>query len=86
MPATWSSRAVRLCRGPDIRAIVPDLQHVPVNKGAGTRALSAKDIQSKFLANATLWLDEAHAESALEVIMCPEPRPVRTVMHTLRKQ
>ena len=59
-------------------------QHVPVNKGAGTRALSAKDIQSKFLANATLWLDESHAESALEAIMCSEPRSVRSVMHTLR--
>jgi 2-methylcitrate dehydratase PrpD len=59
-------------------------QHVPVNKGAGTRALSAKDIQSKFLANATLWLDAAHAEGALEAIMGLEPRPVRSVMHTLR--
>ncbi len=43
-----------------------------------------QDIQSKFLANATLWLDEEHAESALEAIMCPESRPVRSVMHTLR--
>lgn len=59
-------------------------RHVPINKGAGPRALSAEDIQSKFLANATLLLDEMRAESALKAIMDFEPRSVRSVMQTLR--
>ena len=56
---------------------------VPINKGAGSRALTAPDIQSKFLANATLRLDEARARRALDAIMTPEPKSVRSVMRTL---
>ena len=59
-------------------------RHVPINKGAGPRALSAEDIQTKFRANALLRLDEGRVERALEAIMCPEPIVVRSVMQTLR--
>lgn len=58
-------------------------RHVPINKGAGPRALTAEDIQSKFLANATLRLDARRARSALEAIMCREPGSARSVMQTL---
>jgi 2-methylcitrate dehydratase PrpD len=57
-------------------------RHVPINKGAGSRALTAADIQSKFLANATLRLDEKHAQAALKAIM--SDGPVRAMMETLR--
>jgi 2-methylcitrate dehydratase PrpD len=59
-------------------------RYVPINKGAGTRALCADDIQSKFLANATLRFDESQTQSALEAIMSVRPRSVRSVMQTLR--
>lgn len=57
-------------------------RHVPINKGAGTRALCAEDIQGKFLANATLRLTESRAQCALEAIM--SVGPIRSVMQTLR--
>jgi 2-methylcitrate dehydratase PrpD len=59
-------------------------RRVPINKGAGPRALSAHDIQSKFLANAALRLDESRARGALEAIMTLGSKPVRSVMQTLR--
>jgi 2-methylcitrate dehydratase PrpD len=59
-------------------------RHVPINKGAGPRALAAEEIQSKFLANATLRIDDSRAQRALESIMSVGPRSVRSVMHTLR--
>lgn len=58
-------------------------RRIPINKGAGPRALSAQDIQSKFLANAMLRLDAGRAQSALEAIMTPAPS-LRSVMQTLR--
>jgi 2-methylcitrate dehydratase PrpD len=59
-------------------------RRVPINKGAGTRALSASDIESKFLSNATLRLDEARARCALDAIMTLASTPVRSVMQALR--
>ena len=58
-------------------------RHVPINNGAGTRALAAEDIKTKFLANATLRLDAPRARSALEAILTPTPRSVRSVMQIL---
>ena len=58
-------------------------RRIPINKGAGPRALSAQDIQSKFLANAMLRVDAGRALSALEAIMSPAPS-LRFVMQTLR--
>ena len=58
-------------------------RRIPINKGAGPRALSAQDIQSKFLANAMLRLDAGRAQSALDAIMTPAPT-LRAVMQTLR--
>ena len=98
-PATQSLAAKVLCRA-DPKTQFPDHysggvtvvlkdgrelhRYVPVNKGAGTRALSAEDIRSKFLANATLKIDDGHAQRALEMIMNPAPTAVRSVMRTLR--
>jgi 2-methylcitrate dehydratase PrpD len=60
------------------------LQHqVPVNKGAGERALTADDVAAKFLANAALALGEERARQALASIMDPGERPVRSVLAPL---
>jgi 2-methylcitrate dehydratase PrpD len=58
--------------------------HVQVNKGAGDRALTAKDIAAKFLANATLTVGEQRARQALESVMDGSARTVRSVMHSFR--
>ena len=58
-------------------------RHVPINKGAGPRALSAQDIKAKFLANATLRLDERHAQSALDAVMSGGAGSVRSLMQIL---
>lgn len=57
--------------------------HVPVNKGAGARALRAEDIQTKFLDNATLRLGEERARRALEAILNPLSTSVRSVMRAV---
>jgi 2-methylcitrate dehydratase PrpD len=57
--------------------------HVSINKGAGARALSAADIQEKFLANAMLLLDRKRAHQALHAIMNCETTSVRAVMQAL---
>jgi 2-methylcitrate dehydratase PrpD len=57
--------------------------HVPVNKGAGSLALPAEDIRAKFLANATLRVEQRHAETAFQAIMSLEPQSVRSVMQTM---
>jgi len=61
-------------------------RHVAVNKGAGTRALSAADIEAKFLSNAALHVGDAAARRALEAILDPRPRTTRSVMALLRPQ
>ena len=55
-------------------------RRIPINKGAGPRALSAQDIEAKFLANATLWLDKGRAQSALDAVMSAGAGPVRSLM------
>lgn len=59
-------------------------RRVAINKGAGPRSLAAHDIQSKFLANASLQLDESRARRAMDAIMTRGPEPVRSVMQMLR--
>jgi 2-methylcitrate dehydratase PrpD len=44
-------------------------RRVPINKGAGPRALSARDIEAKFLANAGLRFDESRAQRVLDAVM-----------------
>lgn len=58
-------------------------RHVPINKGAGPRALAAQDIEAKFLANAALRLDKGRAQSALDAVMSAGAGPVRTLMQVL---
>jgi 2-methylcitrate dehydratase PrpD len=58
-------------------------RRVPINKGAGPRALSAQDIEAKFLANANLRLDKSRAQSALDAVTCTGPGSVRSLMQIL---
>jgi 2-methylcitrate dehydratase PrpD len=58
-------------------------RHVPINKGAGPRALSAQDIEAKFLANASLWLNQGRAQSALDAVMSASSGPVRSLLQLL---
>jgi 2-methylcitrate dehydratase PrpD len=58
-------------------------RRVPINKGAGPRALSAQDIEAKFLANAILRLDQSRAQSALDAVMSTNPASVRSLMQIL---
>jgi 2-methylcitrate dehydratase PrpD len=60
-------------------------RHVPVNKGAGERALPPEDIIAKFHANAALTLGEQRARRAMESVMDGSARSVRSVMQTLRR-
>jgi 2-methylcitrate dehydratase PrpD len=59
-------------------------RHVPINKGAGSRSLSASDIQTKFIANATLRLDAQRAARAMATVLDTETKSVRSVMQTLQ--
>ena len=56
---------------------------VPVNKGAGDRAMSAADIQEKFLANAQLKLSPAQAAETLKILMNARGQTVRAVVKAL---
>jgi len=54
--------------------------YVPINKGAGERAMSANDIKEKFLANAQLKLTETQAAATLEILQKARGKPVRAVL------
>ena len=56
---------------------------VPVNKGAGDRAMSAADIQEKFLTNAQLKLSSAQAAETLKILMNARGQTVRAVVKAL---
>ncbi len=53
---------------------------VPINKGAGERAMSANDIKEKFLANAQLKLTETQAAATLEILQKARGKSVRAVL------
>lgn len=55
-------------------------QHVPVNKGAGARALEAADIEAKFLANAGMRLEPAQARRVRDAVLTDEPVSTRMLM------
>jgi 2-methylcitrate dehydratase PrpD len=97
-PATRDLATKVLCR-PDHKTLFPAYfsggvtitlrdgselhEHVPINRGAGPRSLSGTDIEAKFLANATLLIDQTRAERAMQIILDPKPTPVRCVMQRL---
>lgn len=60
-------------------------QHVAVNKGAGERALSADDIQAKFMANATMHVDAAAAGRVRDAVLGPHDLSTRALMALLRR-
>ena len=57
--------------------------YVPINKGAGERAMSAQDITEKFLANAQLKLTPAQANAALNIVMNACGKSARAVLKDL---
>lgn len=58
-------------------------RHVPVNKGAGDRALSVDDMVAKFLDTAGPHLGSSRARRAADLLLDPSPRSVREVMQVL---
>ena len=57
-------------------------KHIPINKGAGERAMTADDIAQKFMATATLKASEAQARKMLEAVMQAQSASVSEVMRT----
>jgi 2-methylcitrate dehydratase PrpD len=58
-------------------------RRILINKGAGPRALSAQDIEAKFLANASLRVERSGAQRILDAVMSARPGPVRGLMQIL---
>ncbi|WP_158241553.1 MmgE/PrpD family protein [Novosphingobium sp. TH158] len=61
-------------------------RHVPVNSGAGENALSAEQVAAKFMASASLAIDEAQAGRVLDRVMRLESIPVRQLAAALRTE
>ena len=69
---------VRLRDGTELK------EHIPVNKGAGTRAMSSADIMEKFQANAGTLVDAARSERMMQAVLEGRGRSVREVMREFR--
>lgn len=61
-------------------------RHVPVNSGAGERAMSAEAVAGKFMASASLAIAEDRATRIRDAVMDLENTPVRELMALLRSQ
>ena len=59
-------------------------RHVRVNSGAGERAMSAAQVTAKFMASASLAIDEAKAERIAEAVLDLEKVSARELMALLR--
>lgn len=59
-------------------------EHIPVNKGAGERAISASDIMEKFQANARVLVDATKADRMMKAVLQGKGRPVRDVLAEFR--
>ena len=57
--------------------------HDKVNRGAGDRALSAADIQSKYFENAALAVNRSRAEAICEAVLTLEQRPAADLARLL---
>lgn len=60
-------------------------RHVRVNSGAGERAMMAEAVMDKFLASASLTIDESKAKQISDMIMALENHSARELMALLRK-
>ncbi|MDO9025574.1 MmgE/PrpD family protein [Zwartia sp.] len=60
-------------------------RYVPVNKGAGSRALSREDISEKFMSNATMHLTKEQALTAQALILDGTSLKVSQVLQALQK-
>lgn len=60
-------------------------RYVPVNKGAGSRALSREDISEKFMSNATMHLTKAQALAAQTLILDGTSVKVSKILQALQK-
>ncbi len=59
-------------------------RHVPINSGAGERALTPEQVAAKFMASASLAVSTEQAESIRDAVMRLEELPVRELMALLR--
>jgi 2-methylcitrate dehydratase PrpD len=59
-------------------------RHVPVNSGAGARAMDEGQVVAKFMASASLAIEAARAESIAEAVLDLENRPARALAELLR--
>jgi 2-methylcitrate dehydratase PrpD len=60
-------------------------RYVPINKGAGSRALSRVDISEKFMSNATMHLTKERALAAQALILDGSSIKVSEILKALQK-
>ena len=59
-------------------------RHVRVNSGAGERAMGAAQVTAKFMASASLAIDEAKAARIADAVLSLESTTARDLMALLR--
>ncbi len=59
-------------------------RHVPINSGAGERALTPEQVAAKFMASASLAVSDGQAQRIRDAVMRLETMPVRALMALLR--
>lgn len=59
-------------------------KHIPINDGGGQRALQPETVIGKFMANATMTIDEAKASRVRDGILTIEELPARAIAEALR--
>jgi 2-methylcitrate dehydratase PrpD len=57
--------------------------HEPINRGAGERALSAQDIEAKFMENAQMAVSATRARALRDVVLSLDTRDARDIMRAL---
>jgi len=60
-------------------------EHIPVNKGAGERAMTQDDIVEKFMANATVLVNASQAEKMVRALLGSGTQSTREVVREFRK-
>ena len=78
---TYFSGAVRLA----MRDGSSVFRHVPVNTGAGERAMGKEGVVAKFMASAEVAVPRAHAERIRDAVLRLEAMPVRELAALLRQ-
>lgn len=60
--------------------------HIPVNSGAGERAMTRTQVTDKFLASASLWIDDGRAKDILNAVLGLENITARDLMALVRNR